>query len=616
MNKKLKITVASGSLILIAWFSNFVNYDPAIFNYSMILATIIAGYEVARKAYYTLKMKVVSINLLVTIAAIGAVIIGEYWEAAAVTFLFTFGDYLQIRTMNKTRNAIKGLMDLAPKTANIIREGKEIEIAAEDVKKGETVVVRPGEKIPVDGKISEGKSEVNQASITGEAIPVSKQKDDEVYSGTINETGYLEIEAEKVGEDTTFAKIIELVEEAQEKKAPTQALLERFSKYYTPGIILLAVITYLITRDTRLALTLLVIGCPGALVISTPVSVVAGIGNAAKNGVLIKGGEHLEKAGKIDLVAFDKTGTLTEGKPVVTDLIAWEVKEAELLKLAASVEKSSEHHLANAIIDKADDDYYEIENFNSVTGAGVIATLNEEQILVGNDKLMRDYNINISEKMRSEKTKFEQKGKTVVYLVQGEKVLGLIAISDKAREDAREVVNNLKNIGVKKVVMLTGDNSEIAKSIADDLNIDEFQAELLPAEKVKVIEQYQKQGYTVAMVGDGINDSPSLATADIGIAMGAAGTDVAIDTADITLMADKISKIPFAIGLSMATTNNIKQNIVFAVTVVFALLAGVLGKFVFLASGMLVHEVSVLLVIFNAMRLLRYKQKSGGKNYA
>ncbi|RCW57481.1 cation-translocating P-type ATPase [Halanaerobium sp. ST460_2HS_T2] len=610
MKKKLKIVIISGILIILAWLSNFLNYNPLIFKTAMIIAAVIAGYQVAISAYNTLKMKVISINLLVTIAAVGAVIIGEYWEAAAVTFLFAFGSYLESRTTAKARNAIRNLMDLAPNLATVIRDGKEKEIAAEEVEIEEEVIVRPGEKIPVDGTVIKGESEINQAAITGESVPVRKEKGDEVFSGTINQNGYLEIKTEKVGDDTTFGKIIELVEEAQEEKAPTQKLMERFSKYYTPGIILLSVISYFISGSIRLSLTLLVIGCPGALVISTPISIVAGIGNGAKNGILIKGGEYLEKSGEIDLLAFDKTGTLSKGEAEVDQIITYAKSESEVLRLAAAAEFNSEHHLARAIKNKAEAELKESVkspvSFETHTGKGVTARIDGREIMIGNSRLFKEQGIKIPEKIERKKNKLEKQGRTVVVVSEAEKIIALISIADRPRENAYQIAEKLKRVGIKKVVMLTGDNERIAESVAEELNLDGYKAELLPEDKVKAVEEYQKEGYKVAMVGDGINDTPSLVTADIGIAMGAAGTDAAIDTADITLMADNLDKLPYAVGLSKAANRNIKQNVAFAVLVVFALLAGVLGQKVFLASGMLVHELSVLIVIFNAMRLLRY----------
>ena len=502
-------------------------------------------------------------------------------------------------------------MEMAPNKASVKRDNKEVKVDADQVNVGEIVIIRPGEKIPVDGKVVKGESDVNQASITGESKPQKKTKDDEVFSGTINGKGYLEVEAKKVGHDTTFSKIIDLVEEAQEEKAPTEKMMEKFSKYYTPGIIVLSIAAYLITFDIRLALTLLVIGCPGALVISTPISIVSGIGNAAKNGVLIKGGKHLEKAGKTDVVVFDKTGTLTQGKPKVTDIKNYNIKKDELIELAVIAENNSEHHLAQAVINLKKDlnSIKSPEHFESITGKGIKAQINDKKIMIGNKKLLDDQNINISENILKDKYKFNKEGKTTIFVTKNKMIVGLLAISDPPREKAKSTINKLKDRGLS-TVMLTGDEEKIAKAIADQLGIDQYKAGLLPEQKVNEIKKIQKQNNIVTMIGDGINDAPSLAVADIGIAMGAAGTDAAIETADIALMADNIEKAPYALGLSKTTSVNIKQNIIFAVLVVFTLLAGVLGKKVFLASGMMVHEVSVLLVTLNAMRILGYNKNT------
>src|SRR6056297_1640817 len=611
MKKKLRITIISGLLILAAWISYWIGFDRYYFDYLMIIAAVIAGYQVTLNAYNTLKRKVLSIDALVTIAAIGALFIGEYWESAAVTFLFTFGSYLEARTIGKTRNAVFELMEMAPNKASVKRDNKEVKVDADQVNVGEIVIIRPGEKIPVDGKVVKGESDVNQASITGESKPQKKTKDDKVFSGTINGKGYLEVEAKKVGHDTTFSKIIDLVEEAQEEKAPTEKMMEKFSKYYTPGIIVLSIAAYLITFDIRLALTLLVIGCPGALVISTPISIVSGIGNAAKNGVLIKGGKHLEKAGKTDVVVFDKTGTLTQGKPKVTDIKNYNISKDELINLSVSAEKNSEHHLAQAVLNLKEnlDSLKSPDQFKSITGKGIKAKINNDEVLIGNKKLLDEYNINISENVLKDKYGFNKEGKTTIFVTKNNNVVGLLAISDPPREKAESTITKLKNKGLK-TVMLTGDEEKIAKSIANKLGIDEYKAGLLPEDKVNEIKKIQKQKYIVTMIGDGINDAPSLAVADIGIAMGAAGTDAAIESADIALMADNIEKVPYALGLSKSTSVNIKQNIIFAVLVVFTLLAGVLGKKVFLASGMMVHEVSVLLVTLNAMRILGYNKNT------
>jgi len=604
--------VISGLLILLAFALGYSNLNPMFKDASMIAAAFVAGYPIALNAFRAIRFRIVGIDALVTVAVVGALIIGEYWEAAAVTFLFMFGAYLEGKTLEKTRSAIKSLLDLAPNTARVIRDDKEIEIPAEDVMKGEIVIIRPGEKIPVDGTVIEGNSYVNQAAITGESIPVSKAIDDTVFSGTVIESGYIKVRADRVGDDTTFSRILQMVEEAQDKKAKTQKFLEVFSKYYTPSIIVLAVLVFIITRDVRLALTLLVIACPGALVISTPVSIVAGIGNGARHGVLMKGGEVIEKLGTVKVLAFDKTGTLTVGKPKVTKIKAFHGEEEELLRLTAIAEGYSEHPLARAILEEADKKFESLpspEDSEIIAGHGLKAKAEGRIILVGNRKLMLDNNINISVEIEKYISQEESLGQTVVITADENKVLGVISIADDIREGAIELIKKLKAQGIKKIVMLTGDNKRAAAAISNKLGLDSYYAELLPEGKVEILKKLQSQFGTAAMVGDGVNDAPALASADFGIAMGGAGSDVAMETADVVLMSAELNKLSYAIGLSRATVINMKQNIYFAIAVVILLIIGVLLKFVFLSSGMLIHELSVLLVIINAVRLLAYGEK-------
>lgn len=607
----------SGILVLIAFVLKNTIGQQLITSIVMILAAIIAGTPILRNAISAARYWIIGIDALVSIAVIGAMFIGEYWEAAAVTFLFMLGDYLESRTIEKTRSSIKALLDLAPDTARVIRDGVEVVISPDEVLKGDKVVVKPGEKISVDGTVIEGSAYVNQAAITGESIPVNRNIDDGVFSGTIIESGYLVIEATKVGDDTTFARILQMVEEAQDKKAKTQKFLEKFSRYYTPAIIVLALGLYLVTRDLVLALTLLVIACPGALVISTPVSIVAGIGNGAKHGVLVKGGEIMENLGKIKVLAFDKTGTLTIGKPMVTHIKSYGIGETELLKIAAIGEGYSEHPLARAIVAKAEKDLGKInempEESEIITGQGLKVKIDGETILIGNRKLMLENNISLGEDIEKHLQVEEEKGQTAVIVGNTEKVLGVISIADVVREDAKKLVANLKKLGVQRIVMLTGDNKRAAKAIAEEVGLDDFYAELLPEDKVRVLKELQDKYGMAAMVGDGVNDAPALASADLGIAIGGAGTDVAMETADVVLMSDEIRKLSHAIGLSRATVNNMRQNIYFAIAVAVLLLAGVLIKTVNLSFGMLVHELSVLLVVVNAVRLLGYGDRGRSK---
>lgn len=622
-DSKAKRVLISGTLIVAAlalYQLEFRLNITAAFSLSlsdilMIAAALVAGYPIAVNAVQAIRYRILGIDALVTLAVIGAIFIREYWEAAAVTFLFMLGNYLESRALEKTRSAIKSLLELAPDTARVLRNGEEVELLPEEVVTGDLVIVRPGEKIPVDGTVTEGNAYVNQAPITGESMPVNKEAGVGVFSGTVIESGYLKIRADKVGEDTTFARILQMVEEAQDKKARTQKFLEVFAAYYTPGIMVLATVIYFITRDIPLSLTLLVIACPGALVIATPVSIVAGIGNGARHGVLIKGGEIIEKIGTVKVIAFDKTGTLTEGKPQVTRIHPLGISAEELLRLTASAEMFSEHPLARAIVaasrEKGINELIHPEDSEIITGQGLKAIVGSHIIIVGNRKLIRENGLAIPADIEKYIAEEEAEGQTAIIIANAEKILGVISIADTIREDAIPLVKRLKASGIKKVVMLTGDNQRAAAAISRKLGLDDYYAELLPEDKVRILQKLQHDFGTSAMVGDGVNDAPALASADLGIAIGGAGTDVAMETADMVLMSDEIKKLSYAIGLSRATVRNMKQNIYFAVAIVFILLAGVLAKLVFLSSGMLIHILSVLAVIVNAIRLLRYKEKLG-----
>ncbi|GGM63266.1 Cd2+/Zn2+-exporting ATPase [Halarchaeum rubridurum] len=627
-HRKAIVTATSGLLYGSGWSLGYLTSFEMASAAILVLATVVGGYDIAKTAYHEVTNRTLGIKTLVTLAAIGAIVIGEYWEAAAVVFLFSLGSYLEGRTMRKTRTALQELLEMTPDTATVRRDGTLQEVSARDVEEGEVVVVKPGGKIPVDGTVVDGESAVNQAPVTGESAPVHKADSDEVYAGTVNQEGALEIRTTGAGSDTTLERIIRRVEEAQEAQSPTESLIDRFAKYYTPAVIALAIGAYAVTQNAILSLTLLVIGCPGALVIGPPVSIVSAIGNAARSGVLMKGGEHLERAGKIDLVAFDKTGTLTKGETTVSDIEGFGVAAADVLSLAATAEKKSEHHLADAIVDmarerqtaatdggatvaQADDtdvgrrSVPDPDDFDVVAGKGVIAHADGQEVVVGNRALLDDRDVDVPDRVADYVREREGRGETVVHVVRDGDIIGAIAMRDELREAAPGVVAALQDAGIE-TVMLTGDNDRTAAAVAEEVGIDEYRAELLPEDKQSVIEGYQADGHVVAMVGDGINDAPSLATADVGIAMGAAGTDTAIETADMALMADDLERIPYAVKLSKATRWNVLENVGIAVLTVTVLLAGVLTSYVTLASGMLVHEASVLLVILNGMRLLRY----------
>jgi len=621
-------TITSGALILAGLAARYFFNTLPLHNILMSIAAIVAGLGIASRAWNSLRNRHISIELLVTIATIGALAIGEVWEAAAVTFLFVFGAYLEARTLSKTRQVLGELIDLAPVTAIVLRGGVQIEVAPHEVQVGETVLIKPGARVPVDGEVLTGASAVDESSITGESMPEEKTLGDRVFAGTVNLDGMLQLRATGVGADTMLARIIARVEEAQEQKAPTQRFIEKFSQWYTPAIIILSAAVFIISREIELALTLLVIGCPGALVISTPVSIIAGIGSAARRGILIKGGEYLENAGKISAVALDKTGTLTLGKPHLTDIVVlqpaleiagmalpglsststhWDAGQADLLWWAGMAESGSEHPLARAIYQEA----LKLghlpmpDEFEMLPGKGVRATYEGREILVGAPKWLAERSIPLPEDLTHQMDLLRSEGKTAVLAARDGRLWGVLAISDPMRENAAEMVRQLRADGIKQVIMLTGDDLATAQAIARRAGISDVRAGLLPEEKLATIRQLQAEGQTVAMIGDGINDTPALAAADIGIAMGAAGAGLAIETADIALMADDLLKVPEAIRLSRGTLQNIRQNVVIALLTVSGLLAGVLLDNVHMAGGMLIHQLSVLVVIANGMRLLR-----------
>jgi Cd2+/Zn2+-exporting ATPase len=501
------------------------------------------------------------------------------------------------------------------------RNQAEFTLPVDEIETGDILLVKPGQKIAMDGVVVSGSSAVNQAPITGESIPVAKSAGDEVFAGTINEEGYLEIKVTKQVRDTTLSKIIYLVEEAQAERASSQAFIDRFAKVYTPAVLLLALLVALIpplffhgawSVWIYRALALLVVGCPCALVISTPVAIVTAIGNAARNGVLIKGGIHLEEAGSLTAIAFDKTGTLTRGRPVVTDFISFTGQEQAHLQIAASIERHSQHPLAAALLDKAKESAVlvgEAEDFQSVTGKGVRAKVDGKHYYAGRpdwlaEILPNGIPIDIEEKVKS----YRKQGKTVVLLADEEKALALAAISDELREHSREAVERLHRIGIRRTVMLTGDNRETADAIGNRLGIREIEAELLPEEKLERIKAVRNSGNRVAMVGDGVNDAPALAAATVGIAMGGAGTDAALETADIVLMGDDLRKLPFTIRLSRKTLGIIKQNITISFAIKLLALLLIIPGWLTLWMAVFADMGSTLIVTLNAMRLLKIKE--------
>jgi len=608
LSKKNQITLISGILIVFGFFSRFVLNNIMLFDISLIIASILGVAPIAIQAYQATKVKVISIDVLVTIAVIGAFLIQNYEESAIVTFLFLFGAYLEQRTLNQTRSAIKELTDMAPESALVRTEDGEFEeVDVDDVDEGDILLVKTGASVPVDGIVLTGESHVNEASITGESVPVTKTEGTEVFAGTILENGTIQIRADKVGEDTTFGKIIELVEEAQDAKSEAERFIDRFSKWYTPTVLVLAFIVWAITQNIELAITILVLGCPGALVIGVPVSNVAGIGNGARNGVLLKGSEVINDFSNVDTIVFDKTGTLTVGNPEVAEREVYGDSIEEMLGYLASVEKESDHPLAKAVLaDIGTVDMTPVEKTDVVKGGGIVAQVNGHRVAVGNVALMEKEQVTLSKKAQKDVQQFEENGDSLVLTAVDGELKVLMGIRDQVRSGVKQDLQNLKELGVKNLVVLSGDNQGTVDLVAKELGLTEAHGHMLPEDKSAYIEKLQKEGQLVAFVGDGVNDSPSLALADIGIAMGS-GTDVAIETSDVVLMNSDFSRLPHALGLTKITARNMKQNIIIAVGVVLVLLASLLfSEWMNMSIGMLVHEASILVVIFNGMRLLKY----------
>jgi len=580
-------------------------------NWLMIAVAIAAGAPIAREAATKLQMRQFSIALLVVLASIGAILIGEAWEAAVVTVLYVLGGWLESRTLARTRSALRELVDAMPRTARVRRGDDIAEVSAYEVARGDVVVVRPGDLVPVDGEVVAGSASLDTSSVTGESMPMEAGVGAKVTSGSVSLGGYLEIRAEQVGADTTFSRLIYLVAEAGEQKPKVQRTLDRFAQWYTPSVIGASVLVYLISRDMHLALTFLVIACPGALVAAAPVAMIAGLGSSARRGVLIKGGERLERIAGIDTVAFDKTGTLTLGRPRVVAVEAFEGSSpAQVLAAAASAELRSEHHLASAILARAEADGVDplpARDWDLRPGQGVVAVTDEsQQAAVGNTALMNALGVVASPEQLAAVESREAQGETVAWVSLAGRAIGLIGIADEPRPDAAQAIAALRDAGIDRIVMLTGDNRRAAEHVGAVLGIhsDHIRAGLMPDEKVSAVRDLQAGGARVAMVGDGINDAPALATADVSIAVGASATRAAMEAADIALMSNNLMRIPQAMSHSRRILQVVRQNVALAVGVVVLLLAGVLVGRVHLASGMAVHEASILAVTLNGMRLL------------
>lgn len=614
--------IISLGFILIAVISQLsLGEDHLLTKALYILAIIIGGFDLFKEGFSDLIKLDFSMESLMTIAIIGAAFIGEWAEGSIVVILFAISEALERFSMDKARQSIRSLMDIAPKEALIRRNNVEQLVSVDKIDIDDIMIIKPGQKIAMDGLVINGHSSVNQAAITGESVPVEKQLDDEVFAGTLNEEGVLEVKVTKKVTDTTIAKIIHLVEEAQGERAPAQAFVDKFAKYYTPFIIIMALLIVVVpplffggdwNKWLYQGLSILVVGCPCSLVISTPVSIVSAIGNAAKNGVLVKGGVYLEEIGHLRAIAFDKTGTLTKGKPVVTDFIATSSEtDINYLSIISSLESLSQHPLASAILNEADKtnvDYksIQIEDFQSITGKGLTGIHQNIRYYIGSPKL---FSASVIEEtaVKVQYRQFQEQGKTAMYFGTDEQILGVIAVADEVRDSSAAVISELHKLSIEHTIMLTGDNTKTAESIGKQLGVTEIKGDLMPQEKLDSIKALRTTYNKVAMVGDGINDAPALAASTVGIAMGGAGTDTALETADVALMGDDLQKLPFIVRLSRQTLKVIKQNITFSLGIKLLALLLVIPGWLTLWIAIVADMGATLLVTLNGLRLMKVK---------
>ena len=615
----LLFTVASGVLIAAGFALSLLDVPGVIPIVFYLAAMLAGGLHIVRKALFSVRNLTLDMNFLMTVAVVGAAAIGEWLEGATVIFLFSLAQYLEIRSMDRARNAIQSLMKLAPDEALVKRDGRDRTVPVSEVELDEIFIVRPGDKVPLDGEVEKGTSSINQASITGESVPVAKSSGDDVFAGTINGEGSLEVRATHRAGDTTLARIIHMVEEAQAKKAPMQTFVDKFARYYTPAVLALAVLVVSVppllfgqpfTQWFYRGLVLLVISCPCALVISTPVSIASGLATAARHGVLIKGGVYLERAGALNAIAFDKTGTLTIGRPCVKEIIPLDHHTPEdVLAIAAAVEAHSEHHLGRSIVEEAcrlGIPSRRIESFQAIPGKGAHAVVDGNTYYVGNHRLFEEMSLctpELDERMEE----IEKQTQTVVLVGRKEHPIGIIVLIDAVRKDSPEALRRLREIGVDNMIMLTGDHKGTAEAISEKLGLD-YRAELLPQDKVDTVHRLVEKHGQVAMVGDGVNDAPAMAASTIGIAMGGAGTDTTLETADIALMADNLLRLPFAICLSRKTLAIIKQNITLSILIKVVFLALAIPGLATLWMAVFADMGASLLVIFNGMRLFAVKE--------
>jgi Cd2+/Zn2+-exporting ATPase len=614
---RARLVFGSGVALAAGLAAPFVSATAPVAWVFYALAVVLAGIHPGRRAWISLRSRVLDINVLMVVAVAGAVALGEWSEAASVVFLFALAQWLETRAMERARGAIRSLMDLAPAEALVRRGGGDVVVSVDDVRIGDVIVVRPGEKIPLDGRVRAGDSHVNESPVTGESLPVEKLPGAEVFAGTINGRGALEVDVTRLGRDSTIARVVHLVERAQAQRAPSQTFVDRFARIYTPAVLVLAVLVTILgplllgggVREwVYRSLVLLVISCPCALVISTPVSIVSALAAAARKGVLIKGGARLELLAAVRCIAFDKTGTLTHGRLRVVDVASTNgLAPPEVLRLAASLESRSEHPIGRAIVGQAIDERLALvgaDGFQALPGRGAEGQVGVERVIVGNHRLFEERGL-CSTRAHAQLEAMTAQGCSTVLVAKGSETVGLIGVADEPRASARAVVEMLREQGIEHVVLLTGDHEAAARALAEAVGITEYRASLLPEDKVAAVQELKRRYGVLAMVGDGVNDAPALATADVGIAMGVAGTDAALETADVALMADELPKIPFAIRLSRAASRNIRVNIGFSLALKAAFLVMAIAGLATLWMSVVADMGASLIVIANALRLLR-----------
>ena len=614
--RSIVLTIISAVFLLISWsgiLKNVITFDVAL------VSVVISGTPILLEAVKGLITSFdLKANVLVSIALIASLLIGEYFAAAEIAVIMMIGEILEDRTVRKARESVKKLLELTPPMARIKTPDGEREIPVEDLAMGDILLVKPGESIPVDGIIIKGHTSIDQSILTGESMPVDKKIGDEIFIGTLNQLGVIEVEATKVGEDTSLAKLIRLVRDSEDKKAPVVRLTDRVATVIVPLAVAASLITYFLTQDIIRLVTILVVFCPCALVLATPTAIMAGIGNASRKGILIKSGEALETVGKVDVIAFDKTGTITYGKPEVAEVMSLsdEYTPEEILSISAMAEKFSEHPIGQAVLHKAENELLSVDDpqkFRVELGQGVEADIDNQQVLVGNRKLMDNNLVLITPEMIDIMKFQENRGKTVLLVAIEQSITGIITVADRIKGESREIVEELKEIGIKEVFLLTGDNQVTASSIARDIGVDRVYSQQLPEDKVRVIEEQLQQNRKVGMIGDGINDAPALARSNVGVAMGALGSDVAIETADVALMSDDISKIPELIHLSRKVRGTINVNIVVPILINFTAIVlaafGIIGP----VAGALIHNLGSVLVVGNSSRLINYRRNKTSK---